>query len=116
MVRFAVFHAHPRGRLSETFGDQTFRRTFGTFPVKAVLLTRCADDFLGVYRQTVLLVRLGIFKLGCHIPPTNIDRAELISANPSGDDFHLPFRRIEMPLAILTDKRNGKGPIVFANG
>ena len=46
---------------------------------------------------------------------TDLDRVELVSADPAAEDFGGAGRGVERPRAVLAHDGDGKGPILFAH-
>jgi hypothetical protein len=96
--------------------DGAVRFTRRSGPVQSVVRPFVAENLLRVLRDTGALARLrGIFVLRLDQALQNVDRVQLVGADPPEDQFLLAGRRIEHPLIIFFDQRNWQRPVVRAD-
>src|SRR5205823_1559013 len=103
-------------RLGDIFTNRASPRAIRILPGQAVMFSRAADDSLGI------LINLGVVMLFRRVivlrldePMANLDRIQLVSADPPIENFLTTGPCIEGPLRLVFYQRNRKGKVVVAD-
>src|SRR5438552_13442772 len=82
-------------------------------PIETIASAGAAAKPLRVLEHVITVAILaGVFALGLDIGAADMKGVDFIPANPPVENFLFSCLRIEEPLTILLDERDGKGPAV----
>src|SRR4029079_2465439 len=94
----------------------TWGLAFLDFPIQAVLFAGCAYDSCGIGASGFAVVACsGIVLLCGYNALTNIDRSQLISADPPIKNLLLPGSAVEVPLPACFCQRYRQRPVILAD-
>ena len=110
---FASFVSFRR-RLCSKVSERTWLLAGGCRPIEPVLLALAAYDALRIGVAESQEIERGVFVLCLHVRERNLDCGKLVAANAASEKFIQACGSVELPLTVLVDHRNRKGPVVFA--
>src|SRR5262245_45051656 len=90
------------GRLSDQRTDRALRFAFGSLPIKPIVLSFVAQEFLRVLFRVVLIVcGAGVFLLCIHCGSKGVYREVFVAADSAEQDFLFSFSCVEEPDVVL---------------